>query len=151
MARGINKVTLIGNLGKDPELKYMQNGDAVTTVTLATSDSWKDKSTGETKTKVEWHNIVFFRKLAEIVGEYTKKGSQVYVEGALRTRKYTDKNGADRYVTEIVAREMQLLGSKNGSTTQTVPTGSTTVGAAADHTMNVPMPDFDQYDDEIPF
>ncbi len=109
MARGVNKVILIGNLGKDPEVRYMPSGGAVANVTLATSDSWKDKQTGERQERTEWHNVVFFNRLAEIVGEYLHKGSKVYVEGSLRTRKWQDKNGMDRYTTEIVASEMQML------------------------------------------
>ena len=112
MARGINKVILIGNLGQDPEVKYMPNGGAVTNVTIATSESWKDKNTGEQKENTEWHRVVFFRRLAEIAGEYLKKGSQVYIEGKLRTNKWQDKSGADRYTTEIMANEMQMLGGR---------------------------------------
>ncbi|MFV2061772.1 MAG: single-stranded DNA-binding protein, partial [Gammaproteobacteria bacterium] len=112
MARGVNKVILIGNLGADPEVKYMPNGGAVANVTIATAESWKDKNTGEQVDKTEWHRVVFFRRLAEIVGEYLKKGSKVYIEGKLQTRKWQDKNGADRYTTEIVANEMQMLDSR---------------------------------------
>ena len=114
MARGINKVILIGNLGKDPETRYMPSGGAVTTVTLATSDSWKDKNTGEQHERTEWHRVVFFNRLGEIAGEYLKKGSKVYVEGSLRTRKWQGQDGQDRYTTEIVASEMQMLDSKGG-------------------------------------
>ncbi len=114
MARGVNKVILIGNLGKDPEVRYLPSGSAVANCTLATSESWKDKQTGEQQERTEWHNVVFFNRLAEIVGEYLKKGSQVYVEGSLRTRKWQDKEGRDRYTTEIVAGEMQMLGSRGG-------------------------------------
>ncbi len=112
MARGVNKVILIGNLGKDPEVRYMPSGGAVANVTVATSDSWKDKQTGERQERTEWHNVVFFNRLAEIVGEYLRKGSKVYIEGSLRTRKWQDKNGMDRYTTEIVASEMQMLDSR---------------------------------------
>ena len=115
MARGVNKVILIGNLGKDPEVRYMPSGNAVANVAVATTDSWKDKQTGEKQERTEWHNLVFYNRLAEIVGEYLKKGSQVYVEGSLRTRKWQDKNGNDRYTTEIIANEMQMLGSRGGS------------------------------------
>jgi single-strand DNA-binding protein len=115
MARGVNKVILVGNLGKDPEVRYMPSGSAAANVALATSESWKDKQTGEQKERTEWHNIVFFGRLAEIAGEYLKKGSQIYVEGSLRTRKWQDKSGNDRYTTEIVANEMQMLGSRGGS------------------------------------
>ncbi len=114
-SRGVNKVILIGNLGQDPEVKYMPNGGAVTNVTIATSESWKDKSTGEQKEKTEWHRVVFFQRLAEIVGEYLKKGSKVYIEGKLQTRKWQDQSGNDRYTTEIVANEMQMLDSRGGS------------------------------------
>lgn len=114
MARGVNKVILIGNLGRDPEVRYMPSGSAVANVALATSEQWKDKQTGEQQERTEWHNVVFFNRLAEIVGEYLKKGSQVYVEGSLRTRKWQDKNGNDRYSTEIVASEMQMLGGRGG-------------------------------------
>jgi single-strand DNA-binding protein len=114
MARGINKVILIGNLGKDPETRYLPSGGAVTNVTLATSESWQDKTSGEKKEKTEWHNVVFFNKLGEIAGQYLKKGSKVYVEGSLRTRKWQDKEGQDRYTTEIVANEMQMLDGRPG-------------------------------------
>ena len=114
MARGINKVILIGNLGQDPEIRYMPSGGAVANVRLATSESWKDKSTGEQVEKTEWHTVVFFGRLGEIVGEYLKKGSKVYVEGRLQTRKWQGKDGADRYTTEIVANEMQMLDSRGG-------------------------------------
>ena len=112
MARGVNKVILVGNLGKDPEIRYMPNGNAVANLTLATSESWKDKQTGDQQEKTEWHRIVMFRRLAEVAGEYLKKGSQVYIEGKLQTRKWQDKEGQDRYTTEIVADNMLLLGSK---------------------------------------
>jgi len=109
----VNKVILIGNLGKDPEVRYMPSGDAITNITLATTDSWKDKN-GEKQEKTEWHRVAFFGKLAEIAGEYLKKGRPVYVEGRLRTRKWQDKEGQDRYTTEIVAENMQMLGSREG-------------------------------------
>src|SRR5688572_31418992 len=115
MARGINKVILIGHLGQDPEVKYMPSGSAVANVSIATTESWKDKTSGEKQDRTEWHRVVFFNRLAEIVGEYLRKGSKVYVEGSLRTRKWQDKEGQDRYTTEIVAREMQMLDSKGGS------------------------------------
>ena len=114
MAKGINKVILVGNLGNDPEVKYMPSGGAVTNISIATTDSWKDKNTGERVDKTEWHRVVFFNRLAEIAGEYLKKGSQVYVEGALRTRKWQDQSGQDKYTTEIVGSEMQMLGSRSG-------------------------------------
>ncbi len=115
MSRGVNKVILVGHLGKDPEVKYLPSGSAVANVTIATSESWKDKQSGDKQERTEWHNVVFFGKLAEIVGEYLKKGAQAYVEGSLRTRKWQDKEGKDRYTTEIVASDMQMLGSKQGS------------------------------------
>jgi single-strand DNA-binding protein len=114
MARGINKVILVGNLGNDPEVRYSQGGSAITTVSIATSESWKDKQTGEAQERTEWHRVKFFGRLAEIAGEYLKKGSQVYVEGSLRTDKYTDKNGVERYTTDIIAAEMQMLGGRAG-------------------------------------
>ncbi len=112
MARGINKVTIVGNLGQDPEVRYTTSGSAVTNISVATSESWKDKNTGEDVVKTEWHRIVFFGRLAEIAGEYLKRGSQVYIEGKLQTRKWQDQNNQDRYTTEIVANEMQMLGGK---------------------------------------
>jgi single-strand DNA-binding protein len=115
MARGVNKVILVGNLGKDPEVRYSPNGQAVANITLATSESWKDKNTGDKQERTEWHRVVFFGRLAEIAGEYLKKGMQVYVEGRLQTRKWQDKEGKDRYTTEIVASEMQMLGSRGGA------------------------------------
>ncbi len=117
MARGVNKVILVGNLGQDPEVRYMPNGGAVANITLATADSYKDKNTGQMVDKTEWHRVVFFGKLAEIVGEYLRKGSQVYVEGKLQTRKWTDQQGQDKYTTEVVvdqfSGQMQMLGSRN--------------------------------------
>src|ERR1700722_5050505 len=109
MARGVNKVILIGNLGADPDVRYMPNGSAVTNVTVATSTVWRDKQSGELLERTEWHRVAFFNRLAEIVGEYLRKGSKVYIEGSLRTRKWQDKSGMDRYTTEIVANEMQML------------------------------------------
>ncbi|MDP2786943.1 MAG: single-stranded DNA-binding protein [Pseudomonadota bacterium] len=111
----VNKVILVGNLGKDPETRYMPNGEAVTNITLATTDTWKDKSSGDKREATEWHRVVFFRKLAEIASQYLRKGSQVYIEGSLKTRKWQDKDGQDRYTTEIVADEMKMLGSRPGS------------------------------------
>lgn len=110
----VNKVILVGNLGKDPETRYMPSGEAVTNITLATTDTWKDKTSGEKKEATEWHRVVFFRRLAEIAAQYLKKGSQVYIEGSLKTRKWQDKDGQDRYTTEIVADTMQMLGSRQG-------------------------------------
>ncbi|MDI3260326.1 MAG: single-stranded DNA-binding protein [Sinobacteraceae bacterium] len=109
MARGVNKVILIGNLGKDPELKYFPNGDAFCNLTLATTETWTDKQSGDKKERTEWHNLVFTRRLAEIAGQYLKKGSKIYVEGSLRTRKWQGKDGQDRYTTEIIVNDMQML------------------------------------------
>ena len=115
MARGVNKAIIVGNLGRDPEVRYTANGSAVANVTVATSESWKDKQSGERQERTEWHRVVFFGRLAEIAEEYLKKGSQVYIEGSIRTQKWQDKeSGQDRYTTEIVAREMQMLGSRGG-------------------------------------
>lgn len=162
MARGINKVILVGNLGKDPETRYMPSGGAVTNVTIATSESWTDKATNEKKEKTEWHNVVFFNKLGEIAGQYLKKGSQVYVEGSLRTRKWQDKEGHDRYTTEIVASDMQMLGGKPGGGTGSMNEG--TSGGYAPRSSGggsrqsspagaAPMPAADASfeDDDIPF
>lgn len=114
MARGVNKVILVGHLGQDPEVKYMPSGAAVANVSLATTESWKDKNSGEKQERTEWHRVVFFARLAEIAGEYLRKGSQVYVEGRLQTRKWQAKDGSDRYTTEIVASDMQMLGGRGG-------------------------------------
>jgi single-strand DNA-binding protein len=111
----VNKAIIVGNVGKDPESRYMPNGDAVCNLTLATSESWKDKTSGEKKEVTEWHRVVFYRKLAEIVAQYVKKGSPLYLEGRIRTRKWTDKEGQDRYTTEIEATEMQMLGGKQST------------------------------------
>lgn len=112
-SRGVNKVILIGNIGQDPEVKYLPSGGAVTNVSLATSEAWKDKTTGQPQERTEWHRVVFFNRLGEIAGEYLRKGSKVYIEGSLRTRKWQAQDGADRYSTEIVASEMQLLDGKS--------------------------------------
>lgn len=113
MSRGVNKVILIGSLGNDPEVKYLPDSTAITNISVATSESWKDKNTGQAQQRVEWHRVVFFKKLAEIAGEYLRKGSKVYIEGSLRTRKWQDKNGADHYTTEVVADVMQMLDGKD--------------------------------------
>lgn len=151
MARGVNKVILIGNLGKDPEVRYSPNGGAIANITLATSESWKDKNTGEQVDKTEWHRIVFFRRLAEVVGEYLKKGSKVYIEGKLQTRKWQDKDGQDRYTTEIVANEMQMLDSRSGSAefSQSAPAANK-ASAPASSGSGDSMPPMD-FDDDIPF
>lgn len=154
MARGVNKVILIGNLGRDPEVRYSPNGSAVANVTLATSESWKDKNSGEKQEKTEWHRVVFFGRLAEIAGEYLKKGSQVYIEGRLQTRKWQDKDGHDRYTTEIVANEMQMLGSRAGagspsdSFNQDIPAES---GAPAGSKKAGSPAVAGEFDDDIPF
>lgn len=114
MARGVNKVIIVGNLGQDPEVRYTPSGSAVANVSIATTEQWKDKQTGETNEKTEWHRVVFFNRLAEIVAEYLKKGRQIYIEGRLQTRKWQDQSGNDRYTTEIVANEMQMLGGREG-------------------------------------
>jgi len=114
MARGINKVILVGNLGADPETRYTASGAAITNITVATSESWRDKQTGENQERTEWHRVVFFNRLAEIAGEYLRKGRQVYIEGSLRTRKWQGQDGQDRYTTEVVASEMQMLGGRGG-------------------------------------
>ena len=145
MARGVNKVILIGNLGRDPEVRYSPNGGAIANITLATSESWKDKNTGEQVDKTEWHRVVFFRRLAEIVGEYLKKGSKVYIEGKLQTRKWQDKEGNDRYTTEVVANEMQMLDSRGGSTSY-----NQDETPAAQPMSQEPAPAGD-FDDDIPF
>jgi single-strand DNA-binding protein len=127
MARGVNKVILVGNLGKDPETRYMPSGSAVTNLRIATTEAWKDKQSGEQQERTEWHSVAMFGRLAEIAAEYLRKGSQVYVEGKLRTRKWQDKEGKDRYTTEIVADEIQMLGSKGGG----AAAGAAAAGGAA--------------------
>jgi single-strand DNA-binding protein len=124
MARGVNKVILVGNLGADPETRAMPNGNTATNIRIATSESWKDKSTGEQMERTEWHSVAFFGRLAEIAAEYARKGSQIYVEGRLRTRKWTDKNGVDRYSTEVLADNLQLLGGRPNSGEAAAPAGT---------------------------
>ncbi len=146
MARGINKVIIIvGNLGGDPETRYMPSGSAVTNLTVATNESWKDKQTGEQKDRTEWHKVAMFNRLAEVAAEYLRKGSQVYIEGKLRTRKWQDKNGQDRWTTEIIADEMQMLGGRGG--------GSAPMGSSSDSAPSSapPQPGPDDFDDDIPF
>ena len=155
MSRGINKVILVGNLGKDPEMRYTPGGLAIANVSIATTDSRKDKQTGEQQDKTEWHRVIFFNKLAEIVGEYLKKGSQVYVEGRIQTNKWQDQSGQDRYTTEIIANDMQMLGGRSG--------GGSSMGrdedfdqsqrAAPRPTAPAPaaQPVADDFDDDIPF
>jgi len=157
MARGVNKVILVGNLGKDPEVKYTASGAAVANITIATSESWNDKQTGEKQEKTEWHRVVFFRRLAEIAGEYLRKGSQVYIEGKLQTRKWQDQSGQDRYTTEIVANEMQMLGSRggDGGGARPQPGGGFRSNApaqpAAQPAAQQPQADTGFDDDDIPF
>lgn len=174
MARGINKVILVGNLGNDPETRYMPSGGAVTNISVATSESWKDKQTGQPQERTEWHRVVFFNRLAEIAGEYLKKGSKVYVEGSLRTRKWQGQDGQDRYTTEIVGAEMQMLDSRGGGQgapypdsggyDQSAPPMAARQGAAAPGgapsagappagapPAGAPAGNFDDFDDDIPF
>ncbi len=164
MARGINKVILVGNLGKDPEVRYSASGSAIANITIATTDSWKDKQSGEKQERTEWHRVVFFNRLAEIVGEYLKKGSQVYIEGRLQTRKWQDKEGMDRYTTEIVANDMQMLGSRAGggdsggydqSYSQPAQPAAAPAAAAQPQAQAQPASGkdggFDNFDDDIPF
>lgn len=147
MARGINKVILIGNLGQDPETRAMPSGSSVTNLRIATSESWKDKQSGEMKERTEWHSVAMFGRLAEIAGEYLRKGSQVYIEGRLRTRKWQDKSGTDRYTTEIVANEMQMLGGRGGgSASEPRERRSEPVESVASSTERG-----EGFDDEIPF
>ena len=150
----VNKVILIGNLGRDPEVRYMPEGGAVTNISIATTDTWKDKSSGEKQERTEWHRVAFFGRLAEIAGEYLKKGSQVYVEGSLRTRKWQDKEGQERYTTEIVASEMRMLGRREGGASEPMAREPATATASAG---GKPEPKkgggggFDKMDDDIPF
>ena len=154
MARGVNKVILVGNLGKDPEMKYTASGAAIANITVATSESWNDKQTGEKVEKTEWHRIVAFQRLAEIMGEYLRKGSQVYIEGKLQTRKWQDQNGQDRYSTEVVANDMQMLGARGGEGGGGRPQGGGggfRNNPQNEQTQAQPIPDTDFADDDIPF
>jgi single-strand DNA-binding protein len=155
MARGINKVILVGNLGADPETRYMPSGKAVTNIRIATSESWTDRTSGDKQERTEWHSVVLFDKLGEISAEYLRKGSQVYIEGALRTRKWQDKeSGKDRYTTEIVAREMQMLGGRGGSGTgePREPRAERTASSSESRAASSPPPaDDGAFDDDIPF
>jgi len=154
MARGINKVIIVGNLGQDPETRYMPSGKAVTNLRVATSESWKDKQTGEQREQTEWHSVVMYDRLAEIAAEYLRKGSQVYLEGKLRTRKWQDKEGRDRYTTEIQANEMQMLGGKGGggggmgTESRSEPRASSGGG---DRGAPAPLSQDEGFDDDIPF
>lgn len=143
MARGINKVILIGRLGADPETRYMPSGGAVTNLRLATSESWRDRETGEQQERTEWHNVAMFGRLAEIAAEYLRKGSQVYVEGRLRTRKWQDRDGNDRYTTEVIANEMQMLGGRGGAGAPAQSQAAAPASAVA--------PPAEDFDDDIPF
>jgi len=163
----LNKVTLIGNLGADPEVRYMPSGGAVTTIRLATTFRWKDRQSGERRDSTEWHRVVFFNRLAEIAGEYLKKGSQVYIEGRLQTRKWQGQDGQDRYSTEIIAEEMHMLGSRSGGTSSFAgDQGQPAYNASSAKPSYQPQPsapqngpgsmppsppDYDDFDDDIPF
>lgn len=154
--RGVNKVILVGNIGADPETRYMPSGGAITRVSLATSESWNDKQSGEKQERTEWHRVVFFNRLAEIVNEYVKKGSKLYVEGRLRTNKWQDNNGQDRYTTEIVATEMQMLDSRGAGDGgyQAAPQQNNFDAAPAPQQSKPTAPVADgmeEFDDEIPF
>ena len=144
MARGINKVIIVGNLGADPETRYMPSGSAVTNLSVATSETWKDKQTGEQKERTEWHKVAMFNRLAEIAAEYLRKGSQVYIEGKLRTRKWQDRDGNDRWTTEIVADEMQMLGGRGGG-------GSAPMSSDRGSSGGAPEGPPDDFEDDIPF
>ncbi len=144
MARGVNKVILVGNLGNDPDTRYMPSGSAVTNLSVATNESWKDKQTGEQKDRTEWHKVAMFGRLAEIAAEYLRKGSQVYIEGRLRTRKWQDQNGNDRWTTEIIADEMQMLGGRTGA-------GAPAMSDSPPPAAPPPEPSADEFDDDIPF
>ena len=141
MSASLNRVTLIGNLGRDPEVRYLPDGTATCTISLATTEQWKDKQTGEAKEQTDWHRVVFFKRQAEVVGEYLKKRSSIYVEGKLRTRSYQDKDGTDRYVTEVRAQLMKMLGSKPANDVPAAPAGDE----------RIPVGDAADMDDDIPF
>lgn len=153
MARGVNKVILIGNLGADPEVRYLPSGGAVANIRLATSESWKDKETGALQEQTEWHRVVFYNRLAEIAGEYLRKGSKVFVEGQIRTRKWQDQGGQDRFTTEIVAREMQMLDSKGAGAPVTSAAASNKNNDNAPSAPTPPATDaaMDEFNDDIPF
>ena len=157
MARGINKVILVGNLGADPETRYMPSGGAVTNIRLATTDSWKDKQSGDQQERTEWHRVVFFNRLAEVAAEYLRKGSQVYVEGRIQTRKWQGQDGADRYTTEIVAGEMQMLGGRGGGGGGVQSDGASTRSGGSSNQNEPsaapvgPGSGMNDFDDDIPF
>ena len=164
-SRGVNKVILVGNIGQDPETRYTPSGSAVTRVSVATSDTWKDKQSGQAQERTEWHRVVFFNRLAEIAGEYLRKGGKVYIEGSLRTNKWQDQQGQDRYTTEIVANEMQMLDSRGASDNagsyggDSYPSQERAApaparmgsGAPTRNPSPAPEPSFDNFDDDIPF
>jgi single-strand DNA-binding protein len=168
MAKGINKVIIVGNLGKDPEVRYSANGAAIANLTIATSEQWTDKQSGQKQEKTEWHRVVMFNRLGEIAGEYLKKGSQVYIEGKLQTRKWQDQSGADRYTTEIVANEMQMLGGRGGGAADFNPGQGGGASSGGQQQPSAPSQNpapqrnsgggapaggsnFDDFDDDIPF
>lgn len=159
MARGINKVILVGNLGQDPDTRYMPSGNPVTNISVATSESWKDKNTGQQQERTEWHRVVLFNKLGEIAGQYLRKGSKVYIEGSLRTRKWQGQDGQDRYTTEIVASEMQMLDSRGGGGDYAPPGDDYSQGRPPQQPASAaPAPQdsgsdksFTDFDDDIPF
>lgn len=152
--RGVNKVIIVGNLGQDPETRYMPNGDAVTNISVATSEVWKDKNTGEKQELTEWHRVVFFRKLAEIAGEYLRKGSKVYIEGRLQTRKWKGEDGGNKYTTEIIANEMQMLDSRGdtqGNQEQPAATQSNPQQQTQQQKHQTQAKAYEEFDDDIPF
>ena len=157
MARGINKVILVGNLGADPETRYMPSGKPVTNIRIATSESWTDRQSGDKQERTEWHRVVLFEKLAEIAAEYLRKGSQVYIEGSLRTRKWQDKEGKDQYSTEIVAREMQMLGGRGGGAgmssggSEPQPRAERRPMSGGESRAPAQVADEGEFDDDIPF
>ena len=151
MARGVNKVIIVGNLGNDPDTKYMPSGSAVTNLSVATNESWKDKQTGEQKDRTEWHRVAMFGRLAEIASEYLRKGSQVYIEGKLRTRKWQDQQGNDRYSTEVIADEMQMLGGRGGAPSMGGGGGPPPSAPPQGGGGPGPAPAADEFDDDIPF
>lgn len=151
MARGINKVILIGNLGKDPEVRYMPSGSAVANTSLATTESWRDRQSGERQERTEWHNIVFYGRLAEIVGEYLRKGSKLYVEGSIRTRKWQDKSGNDRYTTEIIAAEIAMLDGRGEGGGAGMGGAGSRQGAPPEQPRRAEPEEPADFDDDIPF
>jgi len=154
MARGVNKVIIVGNLGADPEVRYMPSGAAVTNIRVATSEGWKDKQSGETQERTEWHRIVFFNRLAEIASEYLKKGSKVYIEGSLRTNKWQDQSGNERFTTEIIANSMQMLDTKGGGGNYDAQSSSSSSASSSYSKESVPTSEpamAVEFDDDIPF